>query len=615
MLATLLEDIRGEWPHALFGSLFIQPAYFTKLLARRPCLLIGGRGTGKTTTLRSLRFDAAIARLPVGDTAASLTHFGIYVRINKNRVRAFSGDELTPKEWSQAFAHYFNLLACQEMCSLCSWLEKQAFPTARAVELGTVAASFGLSNGTVNASILSAALEERLAQLELFVNNPKIALRPMFSMAEAPLKNFATALEHAGYMSGRTIFCCVDEYENLTPEQQSIINTYVKHAEPPLTYKLGVRRNGLRTRSTIDNADQMATPDDYAEIDIANESFDDFAIAVVELRLKRARQAGLTVPESIHDFLAEVDLEEEATLLGSERIAASTREQLKATNDGALSSWADRKSDWDLAFLAFWSAGHGPDATALARDWMATPDHWHTRLGNYGHACLFWLSHGRKGGRIRKYYAGANALLHLSSGNIRYFLELIDESIQQYLAGDEPLGKTIAIPADAQTHAARAVGRRRLGQLEGLSQYGVDLKRFVLAIGKVFFEFARDPKKAPETNAFVVVGSPEAREEVSRILEDGVGHLAFEVTPRTKATSDSEMKDEEYRVHPIYAAFFEYSYRRKRRTTFRAEDLLLLRSKPAKAIRQLLGDSAATPVDEAPPQLHMFAKFYEAPDE
>ena len=74
------------------------------------------------------------------------------------------------------------------------------------------------------------------------------------------------------------------------------------------------------------------------------------------------------------------------------------------------------------------------------------------------------------------------------------------------------------------------------------------------------------------------------------------------------------MRDEEYRIHPIYSAFFEFSYRRKRRATFSAEDLLLLRSNPKKAIRNLLGDSPTEPHDNAP-QLEMFSAFYEGGDD
>jgi hypothetical protein len=226
------------------------------------------------------------------------------------------------------------------------------------------------------------------------------------------------------------------------------------------------------------------------------------------------------------------------------------------------------------------------------------------------------LSHGRKGARVRKHYCGIDTFISLASGNIRYFIELIDESIGEAInRAGEVLPEPIMIPGEAQTAAAAAVGRRRLGQIEGLSERGADLKRLVLAIGKVFFEFARDPRKAPETNAFVLGGSPLARGEIEATLRDGVAHQAFEATPRTKATSSTEMRDEEYRIHPIYAPFFEFSHRRKRRTTFEAEALLLVRTKPKQAIRKLLGDSADRSREADLPQLRMFSSFYEGEED
>jgi len=617
-LASFFGDYRAEWPQDLFGSLFVRPAYFGKLIAKRPSFLIGGRGTGKTTSLKSLRFDAAASQLPPPTTARSLPYLGIYLRMNKNRVRAFRGQGLSEQVLSQAFAHYFNLLACEELCRLTTWLQTQGGATTTSLDLSRVALSLGLPELSATAAELGPLLGSRIAQLELFVNNPQTAAQPVYSMSEAPVTYFAAALQNAGYLQGRTIFCCLDEYENLTEAQQSIINTYIKHSEPPLAYKIGVRRNGIWTRSTIDGRDQIATPDDYAEIDIATENFESFARDVVALRLRRARENGISLPDRTEDFLPEMDFATEAILLGASRIAEPVRAELLRSGSPKIVAWVNAQPDEELYFVGYWHAGHPEegDLAAVALSAIEEPEAWRTRFGNYSHASLFWLSRGRKGARIRKYYCGINTFLGLSSGNIRYFIELIDESIAESLSVSEGgSGNPISISGEAQTAAATSVGRKRLAQIEGLSKRGPDLKRLVLAIGKVFFEFARDPHKSPETNAFVLAGTPIARAEVDEILRDGVANQAFEATPRTKPTSAAEMRDEEYRIHPIYAPFFAFSYRRKRRATFDAADLLLVRSKPTKAIRNLLGESAAASRDTEPPQLQMFSAFYEGGDD
>ncbi|MER3357827.1 MAG: hypothetical protein RLQ73_28190 [Hoeflea sp. D1-CHI-28] len=612
-LAQFFSDFRAEWPQDLFRQRFIRPPYFSRLIEPRPSILEGGRGTGKTTALKSLRFDSAAAQLNTNEGVTSLDYFGVYVKINKNRVRAFQGPDLSQETWDQAFSHYFNLLTCHELCLLTQWLQLH-FSEIPSPTLKHIGAALGQDDVSRNADELLDRINDQIISLELFINNPAQATRPIFSIKETPIEQFAIALKKAGFLKHRLIYCCVDEYENLTPTQQSILNTYLKNCQPPLAYKIGLRRNGLKTRFTIDRDDQINTPDDYLEIDIAEADFPNFAREVVSLRLTLARQSGTNVPESLDDFLADISMPEEARRLGASRIATKVRQSILGADDRDLIEWADAIPDEVIYFLGYWSAGGHGDVIELARDWMENPTTWNTRIGNYGQASLFWLSRGRKGARLRKFYCGTHTLIALASGNIRYFLELFDESIREQLSSASDSNCIILSP-EAQTAAAKAVGRRRLGQIESLTQHGIDVKRMILAIGKVFFEFARDPNKAPETNAFVLTGDATKRAEIEDVLNDGVAHLAFEMTARTKATSHTEMRDAEYRLHPIYAPFFEYSHRRKRRATFDAADLLLLRSNPKRAIANLLGDTHAGSEDDAPEQLRMFAPFYEGGDE
>ena len=171
----------------------------------------------------------------------------------------------------------------------------------------------------------------------------------------------------------------------------------------------------------------------------------------------------------------------------------------------------------------------------------------------------------------------------------------------------------LIISAKSQTLATKDVGRRRLDQLEGLADNGVQLKRLVLTIGKVFFEFARSPVgRAPEVTSFIVNGNADDLITIQKLLSEGVGHLAFEAEPRTKATSNFEIRDDEYRLHKIFCGFFEISHRKKRRTTFEAKDLLsIFNDTPSKAISALLGEIEQTEEKDLPEQLAFFNAFYD----
>lgn len=607
------DNNRAEWKSEDFKDLFVTPTYLSKLESLRPCFLVGGRGTGKTTSLQSLKYDATHERLTSkGLGFDEQEYLGILIRINKNRVHAFQGGDIDESTWAKAFAHYFNLLVCLELSDLAIWLENISGLNISKTDLLIICNDFGIKEDIDCIRDFKNAVKLLISNLQLYVNNPKSVRDLSFSIAEAPIRTFVEFLSEIGLSGNRTFFCCIDEYENLLDYQQAVLNTYIKHASPPLSYKVGVRKNGLRITHTLNGQDPIKTPDDFADIEISEEGFDYFAEAVAQVRLRKAKSDGIPIPDTLSEFLDDISFSQEASLLGSDRIANQVLDELKITNQKAYEFFKKKPSD-ETYFLKYWQVSDGGNISDYANEWMQNESVWNNKLNNHGYASLFWLSHGHKGLRIKKYYCGKRIFLILAGGNIRYFLELLDAAINYQI--EEGLSdSTIHISAKSQTLAARDVGRRRLDQLEDLADNGVQLKRLVLAIGKVFFEMARSPNgRSPETVSFVISGNdPTQVEEIHKFLSEGVGHLAFEAAPRTKATSDVEIKDEEYRLHRIFSAFFEISHRKKRRLTFDASDLInILKDNPGKAISSILGNLSQTDEKDLPEQLAFFNAFYD----
>lgn len=606
-IERLFGSYRAEYFHASYGPLFIAPPYFSELEAERPTLLVGGRGTGKTTALRSLRFDALEAR-----GLQQCSYLGIYVRINKNRVYAFDTTALPAEKHRRLFAHYFNLLVAIELCELASWMEKrnELHPLNHA-ELGTITSQFCLGD-VEDVSDLANAVNGAIVALEVYVNNidSTEANPPLLSVAEAPVKSFVSLLNrHDPHR--RAVFCCIDEYENLLTVQQAVVNTYIKHSELPLSYKVGIKTNGLRTRDTIDNSDPLNAPADYTELDIVRETTDDFLMDVIGRRLQAAIEGGLPLASDLQSLLPGLSIQDEAELLGAKRIGEEIRDELAIHAD--LKSWLTSKPDGQLYFLKFWHESQlarkkMSQLEDLARDWCADPQSWEQRIGNYGYASLFWLSQGRKGARIRKYYCGSSTFLALANGNIRFFLQLVHQALRACENKDR---FPVTVSPKDQTVAAQHVATYHLNQLDGLCTRGGEIKRLVLAIGKVFFELTRQPLgHQPEPATFILSGAPGAVEQVTSLLQEGVVHLALDVSPRTKATTQTEIQDDEYRLHPILAPFFEITHRRKRRIVLDAELLGQVNTDPGRAIRQLLKNAHVTPDKELPAQLAFFEAFY-----
>ena len=122
-LLKAFSGYRAEWLGAEIFRLFTEPAYFPQLTTSRPCFLVGGRGTGKTTALRCLSYEGQFA-LYQGESAAGsgeLEFVGMYLRINTNRVRAFGGPELSDALWLKLFGHYINIELAELVLRFLAW--------------------------------------------------------------------------------------------------------------------------------------------------------------------------------------------------------------------------------------------------------------------------------------------------------------------------------------------------------------------------------------------------------------------------------------------------------------------------------------------------------------
>src|SRR6267142_1544646 len=127
LLSEILGSYKAEWIRG--GRLyeyFVKPEYFPELITGRPCVLIGGRGTGKTTVLRGLSYEGQLALAGNKSEAISgAQFFGLYLKIDPNRVRALAGDELAEAAWAKYFGHYFNLIVTSEILTFLEWYSEQ----------------------------------------------------------------------------------------------------------------------------------------------------------------------------------------------------------------------------------------------------------------------------------------------------------------------------------------------------------------------------------------------------------------------------------------------------------------------------------------------------------
>ena len=183
---------------------------------------------------------------------------------------------------------------------------------------------------------------------------------------------------------------------------------------------------------------------------------------------------------------------------------------------------------------------------------------------------------------IRKYYSGWDTFIQLAGGNIRFLLQLVEASLTRHIREGHGLDQPLS--PGLQTYAAQAIGRANLTELEGMSVRGAQLTKLLLGLGRVFERMAASPEgHAPEVNQFEVVdtfGTPTQKDESDALLEAAVMHLALSRRSGSKLAGQGETRDWDFMIYPIFAPFFNFSYRRKRKMALTPDQILALINSP-----------------------------------
>lgn len=617
-LTELFSGYRAEWLQEKIFELFTRPSYFPQLITPPPCFLEGGRGTGKTTALRSLSYQGQ-AKLGA-DSSEGFNpdnYFGMYYRINTNRVRAFTGDEVDSATWTRLFGHYLNLELCELVVNFLNWYSIRQ-PNAAILakqDLQSTAISLGLDEPET-VSELGKRLNDAKLRFERDVNNIGETAITGLSIQGRPIDLLMEEVKSLPQFSGVSFFFLIDEYENLDNLQQRVLNTLIKHCGTLYSFKIGTRELAHRERSTLNPNETLNHPADYRLINITKElgingRFSTFAAKVCGQRLEQVFGGDMRVP-SLTSLFPEIAAEDEAEMLGVESLLTSIVSDLQQheVHGTRFSEWLQQVRPLEvfaLSIRADWEALTMPDKLLQV---LSDRDGWNGHYENYKHAYLFRIRKGKRG--IRKYFAGWRVFCSLSGSNIRYLLELVDQALSRHLEeGAMPGG---SISPKIQTHVAQLTGRRNLRELEGLSLNGARLTRLLLGLGRVFQVMAEDPVgHTPEVNQFHLRGNEEATsdgEAVDRLISDGIMHLALSRYPASKLQQQTHIRDSDYSIHPIFAPCFGFSHRKKRKIELSTDDITHLVDRPKVGIANILGRQNRMADVSLPDQMRLFEGYF-----
>ena len=627
--SALFGSYKAEWLRERVFDLFAEPSYFPEFTAPSPSVLIGGRGTGKTTVLRCMSYEGRFALTKhnpklINDWA----YYGMYYRVNTNRVTAFDGPELTEDRWSRNFGHYMNLVLCHLAVGFLQWhqIHSPRGPAIPTDVFQNVASALAIGEAATLPE-LEKNIGEAKRHFESYINNVAEAPAIPLSLQGAPIDEFFSHLHGIDQFKDKHFFFLIDEYENFADYQQRVANTLIKHSGELYSFKVGVRELGWRVRATLKENEQLISPSDYTRIDISEKldqkAFESFALQVSNERI-RGFSVDQPTPPDVRQLLPGLSEDEEAQLLNRENGPledATTRLfEIVPPDQQHLSN---RLTAIQRYLMVLWSDSTEESLNEIWGSYVSNPKEWKNRFNNYGHAMLYSIR-GRKRG-IRKYYCGVRTFTQMAASNIRYFLELLDQSLDLHVKDNSTLDQPIS--PQTQTLAAQRVGQKNLAELEGLSIHGGTLTKLVLGLGRICQVMAANPMgHTPEVNQFYLSNKQRNSKNsevatVDDILKAAVMHLALIRSPGNKLIDETDTREYDYMLHPIFSAFFIFSYRRKRKFSITLNQFLALISDHKKAIRKILSQhnldstKALAEAEPLPDQLCLFGPYYDVSED
>jgi hypothetical protein len=617
-LNGLFGSYRAEWLQGRIFDLFAEPSYFNALKDNRPFVLEGGRGTGKTTVLRGLSYQGQYALHKKDISKFDNTKFiGIYHRVNTNHVRAFIEGGLDTKGWMKVFAHYFNLIICREILIFLQWhnhLSKSKNQLSKhACHL--IAKSLHIQNQNDDLKSLLENVDIAMYEFQSNINNIGDSKLPKLSMAGDPIAIITENISLLPQFNNKMFYILLDEYENYEDYQQQIINTLIKHSTENYSFKIGVRELGWRIKHTLNPKELLHDPADYVLINIERKLTNGSHFSIFAKIVCQQRISQLFLDETnsqnyeIEDALGQLSIEEEAILLGVEKT-----DYFKSFENlpGNVKKKIINLPKLYVFFIVYWAKWHDMSIVQAIDEYTSSKTKWNTRYENYKYDMLFKIRKGRGKRGVQKYYSGWNTYIKIANGNIRYLMELVYRAYEKHLNSNDDIDHKVTFKN--QTLAAQEVGKKNLMELEGLWKNGAQLTKLLLGFGRIFQVLAgAEGKRAPEKNQFLIENSEGMSDKCQDLISAAVMNLALVRSPGNKLDSTSHTRDYIYTIHPIFAAFFVFSYRKKRKITISQNAILGLIEQPGSTIKSILKNSnvSGEDSDNLPSQMNMFEGFYD----
>lgn len=574
----------------------------------KPIVIVGGRGTGKSMYFLCNSWRDKLAALsnasddPINDFIKE-QNIGIYYKVDSTFVGAMNSHDEDASPWQGLFNTYISICLFKELLPLLSnFFENKLIRQSDLEKIFKVYGRIVHKSPTIYNSVneIIDDCDMVLQEIEDVINNgnsDNICFR--YSQPGTIFKALIDELHKVDALSQTVFKIYIDEYEAFSEWQQKIINTLIKQSHRLLIYNIGLRFNGMKTQCTLGENEILQQTHDYLFFNfdqlILGKEYENTLRNICQKRLEAffsSHGIAYTSQETdIEFYLSTYNTAKELERFNGKKLnfynnlRKLIREQCAANDDIEqmesilctnappvnarlhlslllrAPQYRPKVSSLVYAYTA-WQSGTACKEASQYRDW----------LHNTKNGIVFLLA---KDAGISKWYYGFDTFSMLSSGVVRYFLELCEQVFNIAMMDGFSWEKPCQISPEIQTRAAKYVSQNRVNEIASYPRCGKKLRIFVQCFGEICRELHRNDNTTlgePEVNHFTTE-TLQLSDSIVNDINDAITWLVLQKYPQTKSKELIRTNIVDYHLNKIYAPYFEISCNRKRKITLRKEDL------------------------------------------
>jgi len=629
-LSSIFKKNRAEeFPDDLWNT-FILPIEYEQwnLLENDKGVHIrGGRGTGKTMFLKYHCFPTQLSNERISIDENDIKQIGIYWRPDTHFVQLIN-DKYLKDKWLSTFNTYVGLSL---IIKFSKFLQKLLISNYTNTDTKNKLKELKIT------SILKEELncEENtlytelhkhcnglLYKLQNWLHSPQKDM-PLAIDGKASLYYIIDSIKNEEILEGTTFHIFIDEFENLTNDQQMIINGWMKHGEKPLLYSIAYKKYAEISINTS-SEENTQRRNDHRIIDIVDDvyakderSFKIFASEIIASKLqvflnnkdiiplsdRKQLTSRRTEPykKQMLDITKTIFPEKDYATISSDMINDNTIfTKVKKNIEHALKDKNSPLSADDFICINNASASlvnsillfrTKTNPSKLLKTFNQYKEHPSSRSkvileykelisNNIVAAILYLYTYYSQ--RICPIYSGFNRFCMMSKNNIRHLLELCYQSfieLESTIEDFKQFHETLPIvPLELQLKAAKFCSKQELETISELGPYGQELQKIANRLGRIFHLKQRiKTQSKPENIHFSVetLALDSIDDKIKTLITQAKIWNVLQEYNITKNTPN-DIATKEYMLTPMLAPFYTISPRKIHKIPFSVDELKII---------------------------------------